>query len=914
MKRIIRLFALTLALALSLGMMSSQLFTSGSAVSYAGGFPGSGEIVAHGLDVSAWQESGLDFQNIANAGYDFVILRCGTSVRKDVCFEEYYRNAKAAGLDVGCYFYSYATTAAQARQEAYDVLEYIKGKTFEYPIYFDFEDPTQVDLSYSLSADICRAFLDVLQENRYLGGLYSMSWILNRSWVSSSGISSTYEGWVAHVYSDANNTGITSGEYNIYKDRYCSVYGMHQYSFTTYVNGVGPFDANVSYKDYPSIVMANGLNGYQGADTEAPVISDVVYSDVSAAGYTITCTVKDNYSVSRVSFPTWTVHNGQDDLPAQFMATQQGTRNGDKFTFRVNASAHNNETGSYVTHIYAEDRAGNVATLNLDAVTVRNDTQNPVISDVVYSDLSSKGYTVTCTVTDDWGVNSVSFPTWTVANGQDDLPAQFLTTQLGVKNGNRYTFRVNTSDHNNETGGYVTHIYATDCAGNRVSLPLGTVQVMDDTEAPVITDAVVSNITAEGYTVTCKVTDNWGIHSVVFPTWTSANGQDDLAQDFFNTQVGTKNGNTFTFEVKAADHNNETGSYITHIYATDCAGNRTQLVLDAVNVQDPVQIIVPEVTAKSFSLSFDDEILVNYYYTVSDMTDVQEQGMLVFDTDPGVADIAKADDVYTGSTYVESSNRYMNTTEGIAAKYIGDTRYYASYVKLTDGSYVYSKVYDYSPRKYAMNMLSKTSTSDKQKDLCVAMLNYGAAAQSYFGYKTGDLANASLTAEQKARVTPYARSMFTGAVASTKGTDFAATSGFSKKSVSVSFESAFAINFYMAPASAVAGDMTLYIWTPQAYAEATRLTAQNAIAVPMTCGDDGRYFHQISGIAAKALDDTYYVAAVYTDANGATQCSGVIAYSLSKYCLNNAVEGKAMQELASATAMYGYYAKQYFAN
>jgi hypothetical protein len=60
------------------------------------------------------------------------------------------------------------------------------------------------------------------------------------------------------------------------------------------------------------------------------------------------------------------------------------------------------------------------------------------------------------------------------------------------------------------------------------------------------------------------------------------------------------------------------------------------------------------------------------------------------------------------------------------------------------------------------------------------------------------------------------------------------------------------------------------------------------------------------------LDDTYYVAGVYTGADGNTYCTGVIAYSVSQYCLNKAVDGSEMQQLAGATAMYGYYAKQYF--
>jgi hypothetical protein len=258
----------------------------------------------------------------------------------------------------------------------------------------------------------------------------------------------------------------------------------------------------------------------------------------------------------------------------------------------------------------------------------------------------------------------------------------------------------------------------------------------------------------------------------------------------------------------------------------------------------------------------------------------------------------------------------MATTDGIAAKEMGDTRYYVAYARLTDGSYAYSKAYDYSPKKYSMNMLGKASTSDKQKALCVAMLNYGAAAQSYFGYNTSALMNAELTAEQKALNIAYDASLFTGTVAadSSKIGAFTATaSGFSKKSATVSFEGAFCINYYFTPSAAVSGNMTLYYWTPEDYAAAGTLTTANASGcMTMAAGGDGRYWGQVSGIAAKSLDETYYVAAVYSDGASNTYCTGVIAYSLSKYCINNAKPGKDMQALASATAMYGYYAKLYF--
>ena len=329
--------------------------------------------------------------------------------------------------------------------------------------------------------------------------------------------------------------------------------------------------------------------------------------------------------------------------------------------------------------------------------------------------------------------------------------------------------------------------------------------------------------------------------------------------------------------------------------------------------EDPDYVPVT-VTGKSFSLSFEDEVLVNFYYAVSDLTDVTEHGMLVFYTKPETVDLSLADDVYTDSVYVESLGCYMNTTKGIAAKKMGDTRYYVAYAKLLDGSCIYSAAYDYSPKKYSMNMLGRDTTSAKQKALCVAMLNYGAAAQEYFGYRTEDLMNRDLTDAQKALVMAYDKTLFTGSVAAdaAKTGAFPRTEGFHSKSVTVSFEGAFAINYYFVPSAEVAGDMTFYLWTPEAYASAAQLTAHNASKViTMKAQENGAYWAQLSGIAAKMLDETYYVAGVYTDAEGNTHCTGVIAYSLSRYCMNN-VNGN-MSKLAQTTDMYGYYAETYFA-
>ena len=374
---------------------------------------------------------------------------------------------------------------------------------------------------------------------------------------------------------------------------------------------------------------------------------------------------------------------------------------------------------------------------------------------------------------------------------------------------------------------------------------------------------------------------------------------------------------TFTVNADAKPGSYEVSLEISDFFYVDSTGRyftcNANLSSGSVTVEGSQASVIPTLTGSGFSLSFESEILVNFYYTATNTVDVVETGMLVFYADPGTANYAAADDVYSDA--ISNNGVYLNTTKGIAAKYMGDSRFYCAYAKLTDGTYAYSKLYQYSPLKYAANMLSKASTSAAQKALCVAMLNYGAAAQNFFNYRTDSLMNAALTAEQQALVVPYDASLFKGSVAAdaSKTVNFTKTdSGFSARSASVSFEGAFSINYYFTPNMGVAGDVTLYFWTPEDYAAADVLTVDNASGSSPMVNNGGPYWGQVSGIAAKNLDKTYYVAGVYTDASGNTYCTGVIAYSLSKYCLNNAKPGKDMQELAAATAMYGYYANAYF--
>lgn len=110
-----------------------------------------------------------------------------------------------------------------------------------------------------------------------------------------------------------------------------------------------------------------------------------------------------------------------------------------------------------------------------------------------------------------------------------------------------------------------------------------------DTTPPVITNVKVSDVNINGYTVSCTVTDNIGVARVQFPTWTTNDGQDDLAADWSTNAAysGTVSGNTYTFKVRRIEHGNEYGVYNTHIYAYDAAGNNVGAIADLVELGIP---------------------------------------------------------------------------------------------------------------------------------------------------------------------------------------------------------------------------------------------------------------------------------------------------------------------------------------
>ena len=212
-----------------------------------------------GIDISKWQGK-VDFKAVKDSGVQFVMLRTGFGRFKgqeDPLFLENYKKAKAAGLYIGAYHYSYAKTPQEAKEEAALCLSLLKGLTFSFPIAFDMEERTVAELGKEKVSAIAKAFCDTLEQAGYYVCIYaSKSWLQNSF---TEEIFKKYDIWLAHWVAETN---------------FQKPFGLWQYTSDGEVDGIGGrVDLDRAYKPYPEIMRQNGLNGFP-KDTPTPPTPD----------------------------------------------------------------------------------------------------------------------------------------------------------------------------------------------------------------------------------------------------------------------------------------------------------------------------------------------------------------------------------------------------------------------------------------------------------------------------------------------------------------------------------------------------------------------------------------------------------------------------------------------------------------
>lgn len=105
-----------------------------------------GQVTSHkGIDVSSYQEK-IDWNLVAQDGVEFAIIRVGLrgwgsegTLKEDTQFRANIEGAIAAGVKVGVYFFSQATTEAEVDEEVQFVLDRIAPYKIDCPVVMDVE-------------------------------------------------------------------------------------------------------------------------------------------------------------------------------------------------------------------------------------------------------------------------------------------------------------------------------------------------------------------------------------------------------------------------------------------------------------------------------------------------------------------------------------------------------------------------------------------------------------------------------------------------------------------------------------------------------------------------------------------------------------------------------------------------------
>ena len=196
--------------------------------------------IEKGIDVSKWNGT-IDWNKVKSSGIDYVIIRAGFGASSvDAKFKTYIEGAANAGLKIGVYWFSYATSPEKAALEAQKCLETVSPykNSITYPIFFDYEydsvkyaNNNGVTITRNSATQIASAFMNTIKSYGYDTGIYTNK-DFSTTYFTENLISSTNL-WIAKY----NRTNILNES--------CS---MVQYSERGLVPGInGYVDLNYTY-------------------------------------------------------------------------------------------------------------------------------------------------------------------------------------------------------------------------------------------------------------------------------------------------------------------------------------------------------------------------------------------------------------------------------------------------------------------------------------------------------------------------------------------------------------------------------------------------------------------------------------------------------------------------------------------
>ena len=465
-----------------------------------------------GIDVSAWNGSSLNWKKAASNGVKFAIIRVGGRyLLSGEYFPDYYykRNITEAyknGIKVGIYFYSEATTPAEARAEANYVIKRLKPykSKITLPVAMDMESPMTTNgkythwgtawkngkLSKTKIVDTFNAFAKVIRANGYTPMFYSYTyWCkthVNMTRLKSLG----YPFWLAEY-----NTYSTP---RIFHSIFGSsrVYEIWQHTSSGRISGFNSSSTVDMNRWYTSSLtkFAKTANFTGKATVTAKTLSQkkIALSWKAVSGAT-------KYKIQRKNGTSWSTLG----TITKRTYTDSGLKPKTSYTYRVLA-CQDSDPGTWSTAVTAKTKAlaafttapGLTATVSEKTITAEWDKINTATS-----------YKVTCTET-----------------GSGDVKTASVTTDTkkftGLSYGKTYTIKVVP--------------YKNNTAGKAASVTVKT--------NPVFTSKATGLKTIKRTREYVKI------------TWTKAPGAEKYevyAGNGTMKKIATVTGNTYTDEAKA---------------------------------------------------------------------------------------------------------------------------------------------------------------------------------------------------------------------------------------------------------------------------------------------------------------------------------------------------------------------------
>lgn len=203
------------------------------------------------LDVSRWQGKIKmeGWAQVKAAGYKGVMLRAVGSRNCvpyiDPTFEDNYANAKAAGLDVGVYYYTNATSEELADRELAVLRKALVGKEMTMPVAVDLESPILAGMPYGDLSNLAAYHLEQIEKIGFYAQLYTYTSYANAH-LDMARLAGRWDVWLADY------TGKTP--------KVDFKYNSHQHTSKGRVPGIsGNVDFNVTTLNYPKIIRKKGL-------------------------------------------------------------------------------------------------------------------------------------------------------------------------------------------------------------------------------------------------------------------------------------------------------------------------------------------------------------------------------------------------------------------------------------------------------------------------------------------------------------------------------------------------------------------------------------------------------------------------------------------------------------------------------